>query len=144
MQVPEFFKSRPFQIFIIVAIVVAVIYYAGKAAGKRKAEEAIVKYPDNGQGIPKGWDPKPLSDRLYIVLKGIWTLAGEKEVPIYDAWNLPTKDMLAALNNRFNSDYLKEGKGTLIDWLTDEWNVLAAPKSKRDALVLKLKAIGAK
>jgi hypothetical protein len=136
------FQSRPLQIFLILAVVVGLIYYLGRKAGLAKAEESVIQLPDSGSGIPKGWSPKPLAAELYRVLKGVWTLAGTKEIAIYNVYNLPTADMLAAVNNQFNHDYLGEGSGTLVKWLEDEQNV--AIGGTRNKLVARLKSIGAK
>jgi hypothetical protein len=141
--VREAFQSKPFQIFIIFAIVVAIIYYAGRSAGIKKAEESIVQLPDNGSGIPKGFNPTPYANELYDVMKGLGQLTGTKDKAFRRSLELPTDDMLAAVNNKFNQLYLNRGSGTLIKWLEDEiwYDYFTGIKNK---LITRLKSIGAK
>jgi hypothetical protein len=141
--VREAFQSKPFQIFIIFAIVVAIIYYAGRSAGLKKAEESVVKLPDNGSGIPKGFDPTPYANELFEVMKGLGQLTGAKDKAFRKTLELPTNDMVAAVNNKFNQLYLSRGSGTLVKWLEDEmwYDYFTGIKDK---LITRLKSIGAK
>jgi len=131
------FQSKPLQIFLIVVVLALGIYLYGRKAGKEKASRPA-PLPNNGQGIPVGWEPTKFTDNLHDVLSGIFTSAYEKE-KAFVAANSLVNDQLVAIYNDFNHRY--GGKsGTLTQWLIDEFNV-AAGDSVRDALVARLRSL---
>jgi hypothetical protein len=116
--VKEAFASKPFQVFLIVAAIVAVIFFVGKAVGTANATKPL-ELPDNGSGIPKGWRPEVLAEDLHDKLSGVFTLAMDKEVVFRNLLQL-TNDQLVAVYNTFNHRF---GKETMTQWIENEFNV---------------------
>ena len=117
-------------IAIIIIAVVLTIYFHGKKQGRDKVEGPQVNYPKGGNDIPKGWNPEILAKKLYNSMKGVFSTASAKEKVWSELLLLPTDEMLIAAYNAFNQLYFKEGKGTLTDWIRDEFyfNVIGSVK----------------
>lgn len=115
---------------IIAALIVAailIIYFMGKRRGKQTAEGPAVSYPNGGQGIPAGWDPKPLAKELHNVMDGLFTLSGTKDTAFKKLLALPTNDMFVAVYSAFNQLYFSKGDGTLREWINAEkWTDLTS------------------
>lgn len=130
----QIWSNRFVRYTAIALVVVAVVFLVGKSVGKKKEEKKQVKLPNNGQGIPANWDPKPLANEFYRLFNGVFTWASQKEVVMGKLFAL-TDDQLVAVYNAFNKHY-HSGEGTLTKWLEDEFNV--APGGVRNALVERL------
>jgi len=116
-----FGKYKNVAIGIIIALVIIlVIYFWGKRAGKLKANGPEVHYPNGGNGIPAGWDPKPLAKELHQVMDGLFTLSGTKDAVFSKLLALPTGDMFTAVYSAFNQLYFADGDGTLREWINSE------------------------
>lgn len=122
---------------LIILTGLVLLYLYGRSAGKKKALEDLNQepLPNNGQGIPTGWDPKPVANRLFTVLDGFWTAAATKEPVFQEAYSL-TNDQLVAVYNSFNGLFGSKGKGTLTEWIRDDWNFSIG--GKRDPLIERL------
>lgn len=116
LPVRQAFQSRPFQIFIIVAAIIGLVYWFGIKYGRQSSLQDS-PLPNNGSGIPAGWKPDNLVLEGFDVLDGVdWT--GPKE-----AWLLKllvlTDDQLTAVYNKFNKAYGKKGN-TMTKWILDD------------------------
>lgn len=114
-----------------------IFYLWAKAAGQKKALSDLKQapLPNNGNGIPAGWDPKPVANRVFTVLDGVWTAAATKEPVFQELYSL-TNDQLTAVYNAFNFLFSSKGKGTLTEWIRDDWNYSIG--GKRDPLIDRL------
>lgn len=133
----EIWNIKPIRYGFIAVALVLTIYLLGKSAGKKKGREEVDQkpLPNNGQGIPTGWDPKPLANEVFQQLDGWTTWAANKEETFVKLETL-TSDQLVAVYNAFNKLFGPKGKGTMTDWLRDELNVSIG--GRRDGLVTKL------
>ena len=89
--------------------------YAEKEAAKQKNPPA--ELPNNGQGIPEGWNP----DQQVIKLYGAMAGAGTDEDMIWAALDNMTNDQLVAIYNAFGvyvieQGYTDEDEDSLHDW----------------------------
>jgi len=118
------FQSKPFQIFLIIVIVAAIIYFAGRKAGADKTKEELIApkpLPDSGQGVPTNWEPQrdAIVKELFNAMDGYFILSGTKETAWKKLHNL-TRDQLTAVYNEFNRLYQDKGQGTLYQWIDSE------------------------
>lgn len=119
-------NTFPILITVVVLILVIIaVYIVGRVQGKARGRQGQSELPNNGEGIPTGWSPSALSDRLYAVLKGAnWSTRvffyDERDVVLSDLLNLATDDMFAAVSNDFLARHGK-GKETLWKWIQDEY-----------------------
>ena len=129
-------KNPTLRYLIIGLLVLITVYLLARASGKRKAlkDLNIKPLPDNGNGIPIGWDPLPLANEIFTKLDGVFTWAADKETSFAKAMEL-TNDQLVALYNSFNRNF-GGPKGSLTKWLRDEFNVSVG--GVRNQLVSKL------
>lgn len=114
---------KEYKALLIIAIltigVMMFIYYKGKKSGAINIPDA--PYPDGTQGIPAGFNPNVLADELHSVMSGLFTLSGTKDKTWRKLLDLPTNDMVVAVYNTFNSKYGGLGKGSLTNWINDEY-----------------------
>jgi hypothetical protein len=130
----QLLASKTFRWIAIALVILAVVYLIGRAAGKKKEAEKVVKLPNGGSQIPVGWDPKVLANEVYRNFKGIFTWASNKEVTMGKLMSL-MDDQLVAVYNTFNRLFSDDGK-SLTKWLSDEFNVSVG--GVRDSLVSRL------
>lgn len=110
--------------WVLLGLIGLVLFYVwARAAGKKKALEDAKQapLPNNGSGIPVGWDPKPLANRLFEVMDGVTTSSMVKEPVFAETYGL-SADQLTAVYNAFNLMFASKGDGTLTQWLRDERN----------------------
>jgi hypothetical protein len=136
------FVNKPFQIFLIGALLLGGIYLIGMKMGKDKVEAKIIPLPDNGSGIPAGFNAVWYANNLHRIMTGVH-LSGTKDGVFKQVLDLPSKDMLMAVYNQFNALYMKEGHGTLVKWLQDEW-YYDWTSGIKDNLINALISLGAK
>jgi hypothetical protein len=103
--------------FGLVALLVY-FYFKGKKDGKLNIPDA--SYPDGGKGVPHGWNPNVLAEKLFSVLDGFLTLAETKVNVLKELNELGTDDMMVAVYNVFNKKYGDKGQGSLTQWIKDE------------------------
>lgn len=130
----QLWSNKVFRYAVLILVVVAIVFLVGKSMGKKSQEKKQVKLPDSGNGIPKGWDPRPLANEVFKNFKGVFTFASVKEVTLGKVFSL-SDDQLVALYNTFNREFSDNGD-TLTKWLRDEYNV--AVGGVRDAVVDRL------
>ena len=123
LPVRQAFGSRPFQIFLIVVIIIGAVYWYGQKQGKEKAQQPQ-KLPNNGSGIPQGWLPDALADEGYDVLKGANPVTFWKDIWAEKLTTL-SNDQLVAVYNEFNRKYKSKGGlfsdgGTMTKWIEDD------------------------
>lgn len=109
---------------IITAVIILFLVVLGwyfYRQGKRKAEGPQVKFEEGTAALPSGWRPEPLADELHDAMSGLFTLSGTKTKAWEKLYTLPTNDMVRAVYNAFNTKYFGEGKGTLTQWIRDEY-----------------------
>jgi len=111
-------------LYIIMAafILLIIIYFIGRSAGKAKSanEAKNPVYPNNGQGIPAGWDPNNLADSLYDKISGTTWNKSALNTVLQQFLALPTNDMFVAVYSVYNEKYFGSGGGTLREQIKDE------------------------
>jgi len=94
----------------------------GKSAGKKDLKPPKVTYPQGGENIPPNWKAEWLAEDLHDVMDG----GSDSEFTKDEKWmqlrDLPTDEMVIAVYDVFNQVYIKEGNGTLTQWIDDEIN----------------------
>lgn len=104
-----------------VLLLILIIYFIGRRAGKRNAEGPKVNYPKGGEDIPASWSPEPLVKELHNAMDGLFTLSTTKDAAWKKLRDLPTDEMVIATYDVYNQRYFKDGKGTLVQWIDDEY-----------------------
>jgi hypothetical protein len=94
------------------------IYLKGKKDGKILIPDA--PYLFGSEGIPKGFNPNILADKLHEVMSSFFTLTGTKDAAFRQLTELQTNDMVIAVYNAFNNKYGAEAHGSLTQWIDDE------------------------
>jgi hypothetical protein len=129
------------ELLILAFIVIFALFFyqSGKAKGDQKGlfdwlsgfqggddsnkDPRVIELPDDGS-CPDGWDPAPLSERLYDEMKG-WNWSYDDDL-YREFATLPTDCMVAAVNNHFNATY--GGGQSLRQWMEDEGDYLGDGK----------------
>lgn len=97
---------------LALALVGFILWYNKIKPAKIKPEDL----PNSGEGIPAGWTPSNLSDRLYAMIDGVnWTLQPNGAL-LREYAELQTNDMFAAVA----LDYAQRYKGNLFDDINEE------------------------
>jgi hypothetical protein len=113
--------SRPLQIFIIAAVVLAFVYWYGRnsISDKNKYDHPL---PNSGSGIPANWDATAVkfADDLHGIIDGLFTLSGLKDRVCSSVLAL-TNDQITAVYNVYNRKYCVGSSATLTRDLQDEW-----------------------
>jgi hypothetical protein len=131
----------------VALVVVVAIYLVGRFLGKKAAEKEGSKpiqpedLPNSGSGIPQGWTPSNLSDRLRESIEGWswrWMWDGNEQL-----WNelatLATDDMFKAVF----LDYQRRYGESLLQNLNDEWvDLLSQMGEIRDRINQRANALG--
>lgn len=117
-------SSRTLQVMIVVAILVAIVYFKGKADGKASLEKYDTKkLPTNGSGVPDGFDQIADSfvDDLYNGFREWgWGIGAYREA-MYTVLMKYTNDMIVIIYNKYNARYgTKVGK-TLTEEIDATW-----------------------
>ena len=115
-------KGIVITIFIIL-VIIGVIYYLGKGAGKKYVPNDIVIPPDTqSSGSPSVFNPGPYTDAIHEDLDEIW---GVHEAKPYAAANKLSNSQLAAIYNDWNKRYAKDfDSKTIIQAIEDEKTIL--------------------
>lgn len=122
LSILSFFKSRNAQYGLAIVVGLIVLYVVVRKLFKKPYTEKPL--PDNGQGIPAGWEPvmRALVEELHHVLND-WVSGSVKEMTFRKINDETTPDQLTAIYNEFNRLYQKEEGRTLTQWIKDEWLV---------------------
>jgi|SRR6476469_1872800 len=137
MKFATLFANKPLQITLIVVGLIIGIYLWGKKSANDK-QKYDAELPDNGTGIPAGWSPQPIADKLYEVMDGIFQFGNTKE----EEWRLClslTDDQLTAVYVAFNRTYCRDNNETLTSWIEDETGI--AFNSAKPRLLNRLRSL---
>lgn len=105
----------------VVTILLALIVTVYQIRKWLKNRPPRVTYPNGGQGLPAGFDPKPYAKTLHDTMSGPnLTISPQRDAIVLKVSTLPTDDMFVAVYDVFNQLYMSEGDGTLRDWINDE------------------------
>lgn len=114
---------------LVVVLFALYFYQKGKSKGDQKGifdwlsgfqdepegDPRVINLNNNGE-CPEGWDPAPLSERLYNELDG-FNMTYDDDL-YREFANLPTDCMAAAVSNHFIENY---GQGqSLLEWIENE------------------------
>jgi len=138
----EIVSKNPVASTVVTLAVLVGGYFGLKRIFQKPEPPPLPGYdlPEGGAGIPQVdtiinpktgaieavfWSPQPLANELFDVMEGLWDSTQSKE----DAWfklaNLPTKDMLVATYNYFNTmPKVRESGDTLTIWINKEYGSL--------------------
>jgi hypothetical protein len=140
-------KSRAFQWFVVVAVILIFAYILYRQGVKSGGFQAAKKLPNNGNGIPAGWTPTALSDELWKRLKtydwyeyfgGVNASSDDARIPVMARLMDLTNDQITAVYNDYNARYgNKDGKTSLTAKIADE-NFLPS----KDVVVIRLNSLG--
>lgn len=101
-------------------ILIAVIILVTRALvrGHRDKKQPL---PNNGAGIPTGWDAEGDARTLHDAMQGL-NLFDSGYDTVIATLSGKTDDQLVAIYNEFNRLYASEGEGNLIDWFEDDFS----------------------
>lgn len=107
---------------VIFVIVIAIVYFIGKRKGKLGSTKPIKPFqlPNSGSGIPKGWYPNDLAQRLYDRMEGLNFGAKDNSALFREFYQLPTDDMFVSVIIRYNDAYRKSNHFGLRKDIEDE------------------------
>ena len=103
---------------IAIIVIVLVIYFLGRRSSKYNPP--AVSYPNNGADIPQNWDASPLANSMHAEMDGFTLNKIKLDQLFLQLLNLATDEMFIAVSDTFNKLYMKEGNGTLRQWIEDE------------------------
>lgn len=109
-------------IILFIIIIGIIIFYWGRKTAKNIPP--VVNYPHNGADIPLNFDASILATDLHEAMKGVSlpsTNPFGRDKIFVDYLNLDTDEMFIAVYDTFNKLYMQEEKGTLRQWLQDEF-----------------------
>jgi len=123
----------------IEVLIAITLYIAGRYTMKKKAEKegkAPIKsedLPNSGSGIPKGWTPSGIAERLYIALKG-WSFGFlyAKNLRLYIELNALTNDQFVAVFKAYNRAYDKN----LREDIAREWSAYGRETHQVEQIIL--------
>ncbi|MEM7036283.1 MAG: hypothetical protein AAF570_04825 [Bacteroidota bacterium] len=126
---------RPVWYILAVLVIVGIIYWSGKRAGKRSVVRPPKDLPTGGNGIPVvgtdssgnaiAWNPENIVDALKDSMWG-WAWGGGTKTAALSALHPLSDDQFVAVWNRFNEKYWNStewrdsGYGNIRDWIEDE------------------------
>lgn len=121
----NFYKDLPgwakgVSVLIVLGIGVVTYFSVRKWIKNRPPK---VDYPNNGQGIPLGFNAIAYAQRAHDAMKGPSITSAQmlyKDVTLAEIANLQTDDMFVAVYDTFNKMYMNEGQGTFAQWVNDE------------------------
>lgn len=120
-------QNKTIRYGLLIVLGLLLFYVFARRAGKKKGEAQAMEnlkqepLPNNGSGIPKGWDPQNLANQLYEAMNSFTTTGTAKGQLFRRCLDL-TDDQTTALYNRFNALFGPKGKGSLTKWVDDEFN----------------------
>lgn len=126
MKGAEMLNRYKFVILVVVTIVIfiLVIYFWGKRTGKTESTTTdLPKDTDWGKNnltAEESSKIQSLAVRIHNELKGLTLIANND---LWDELLYSTDRVFVGTYNYFNQKYEAEGKGTLYDWLEDEYSV---------------------
>ena len=122
----NFYKDLPpwakgVSVVIVLGIGVVTYFSVRKWLKNRPPK---VNYPNNGQGIPVGFDAVQYAEKAHKGMSGLTVWAGDilkRDTAIGEILKLQTDDMFVAVYDTFNKMYMKDGDGTLKEWIDAEY-----------------------
>lgn len=101
------FRSKAFQWFVVVTFILLLVYLIYRKGQKSGGFQAPKALPNSGSGIPQGWTPTAISDKLWNSLGTIFWSWTERNA-IIDVLLTLTPDQLTAVYNDYNYRYGKD------------------------------------
>lgn len=122
IQQGEIIRKRILYGFLFLLILILGIIVTIKVVrALKKAPNA--KYVPGGGAIPEGWIAKPVTDSIFNVIDGVFTLTNTKDEAYAKFNDLNDNQMIAVYNDWLAQDYDQKGfpkHGTLTKALKDE------------------------
>lgn len=135
-------KSWPvkYWVFLVLGLVVLVLIVLGLLYlfGDKRKTVKVKKYdlPEQGQGIPTGFNPETVASDLFNALKGSDFDDMEIVKALRKFNELTTDDMKVLAYNTFNESYQghdeNEENFTLREWVNDEYMWTSAGETQRE------------
>lgn len=137
--------SRPFQIVVSLIIVVAVIYFIGRSAGKKAAAGKQVPYPSDGtdDGLSRAWVQQyapAIVEACHKAFDGYSINFEAKANTVQSLINL-TENQLTYVYNAYNKLYQPAKKDTLYTVIEGEV-ILGFDSEPRRALLVRMRGLG--
>lgn len=137
--------SRPFQIVVSLIIVVAIIYFIGRSAGKKAASGTQVPYPGSPEddGLSKVWiqqQAPAIVEGCHKAFDGYSINFEQKAGQVKSLINL-TDNQLTYIYNAYNKLYQPAKKETLYTVIESE-TILGFDGEPRKALLVRMRALG--
>lgn len=129
------YKSRPIQYTVFGVVIVGLIYFIGRQAGRGSFSD----YKPKNLPEDPNWSPDIYVEEAWSVLNGLFTLASDKEELFLKLIGLSDRQ-LTSIYNLYNSRYGKQDGYTLTKKMDAEWNVFWT--SKRNDLVKRMRNLG--
>ena len=137
----EFFTKHKSIIYAVMVaiIVILIIYYMGKSAGKDTPPRAVV-LPNDKNPLPN-FNPGPYTDAVYSDVYG--GILKPRDIKPYQDLNNLSDSALAAVYNDWNNRYFSKDHETLTQALEGEWLAFFSTdfRTMRDAIVSRLRKI---
>lgn len=115
-------NSRTLQVMLVSAIIIAIIYFKGKADGKAVLAKYKVVDVEGKEGVPAGFD-KIANDLVDSLYKGFsdWLVTPSYREAYYTVMMSYTDDMIRVVYNLYNSKYGITRSKTLTQEIQDTW-----------------------
>lgn len=127
---------------VIILVIIGVIYYSGKSAGRKYVPDDVVIPPDlQHPGDPKTFNPGPYTDAIYEDVSCYFCV--HSSTPYTSAMKL-SNSQLAAIYNDWNKRYAKDfDSKTIIQAISGEYtlNVLSGWAQATADLVTRLRSL---
>lgn len=123
-------KVIMWTVIIGVIIIALAIFFFGRASKKGGVGSKPLDpkdLPNSGSGIPSGWSPTPLVEKLYNAMEGVnWLMTPNGDL-FKELATLATDDMVAAVAIDFYNRYDER----LYAWIQDETAVGLAQRAEK-------------
>ena len=118
---------KPVRVILIIIIILFLIWFSANIYRiLRRPPNA--KYVSGGGTVPPDWNPKPITDDLFNVISGVFTLPETKQ-EAFKKFNALNDNQMIKVYNDWNDRYAQKGiilgmgsYGTLPTAIADEWN----------------------
>lgn len=124
----KYWKS-PVAIMIYVIVIAIIIYYIGKSMGKfSNTPNPLPKDDGSGAGTINEFEAQFIRqtvERMHYDLDSylVASMLSNRDNQVYVDFSTMSDTLFVATYNDFNNLYLKEDKGTLKTWISDEYGL---------------------